>query len=83
MVAFQTKRVPAADHLRASQMLGLDTPDWIEAQRKNGELVAIYNSGIVDIAFPLSALKALATRQGLKVLPLAENGALWVPRPSC
>ena len=81
MVAIQRDREPAADHLRASQMLGRDK-DWIEVQRQNGELAAIYNSGIVGIAFPLSALKSLATKHGLEVRPLAESGALLVPRRS-
>jgi hypothetical protein len=81
MVSIQMEREPAADHLRASQMLGRDT-DWIEARRQKGELAAITGTGIVDIAFLLSALKSLATRHGLKVRPLGENGALWVRRRS-
>jgi hypothetical protein len=78
MLLQQTDYVPAVDCLRASKMLGR-SKEWIEAQRKSQSLPAIYRSGVVEVAFAISAIRLLAAREGIDIRSL-DGDMLLLPR---
>jgi hypothetical protein len=76
MVAIQIERIPAADYLRAKNMLDRKI-EWIDAQRQSGRLPAVLTSD--GIRFPLSAIHYLGVLEGIAVRPLQQGTALWIP----
>ena len=78
MLARQVTEVPGADMHRAMKMLG-QSKAWINQRREARTLETVYGHG-VEITFRLSDLHRVAEAEGLSVTPLAEGGALWIPK---
>ena len=92
IVELQTQeisQVPLVDLTRACSMLNKPA-DWINARRTGGTLEAQYGVPMsygppLDFAFPIEAVRRLATAEGLTLTPRSiQNGVLssviWIDR---
>jgi hypothetical protein len=75
----QVTQIPAATMQLAIKMLNRPAK-WIHGQRNSRALVPVYGCEGFNMLFPLAAICQLAKSQGLRVSPLEQSEALWIPK---